>query len=227
MSTKIRQSNEVKGVQLYGNEIKLCQFADDTNLFCADLMSVENGLRIIKEFGEISGLKLNIEKTKAMWLGKWSKVKHKPLNLKWVTCPTKILGIHFSYDEKANNELNFNLKLQRLQSNLDIWCSRDLTLFGKVLIIKTMGISSLVYSAANIDVPSEVINVVKSKIFRFLWKNKRDKIKREGLYQDYERGGLRMVDFETMVTGFKACVDFQAFTRTAGKLENCSSPLFQ
>ena len=154
MSTKIRQSNEVKGIQLYGNEIKLCQFADDTNLFCADLMSVENGLRIIKEFGEISGLKLNIEKTKAMWLGKWSKVKYKPLNLKWVNCPTKILGIHFSYDEKAsmNNELNFNLKLQRLQSNLDIWCSRDLTLFGKVLIIKTMGISSLVYSAANINV---------------------------------------------------------------------------
>ena len=84
MSTKIRQSNEVKGVQVYGNEIKICQFADDTNFFCTDLMSVENGLRIIKEFREISGLKLNIEKTKAMWLGKWSKEKRKPLNLKWV-----------------------------------------------------------------------------------------------------------------------------------------------
>ena len=36
---------------------------------------------------------------------------------KWVNCPTKILGIYFSYDGKANNELNFNLKLQRLQSN--------------------------------------------------------------------------------------------------------------
>ena len=203
---------------------KLCQFADDTNLFCADLMSVENGLRIIKEFGEISGLKLNIEKTKAMWLGKWSKVKHKPLNLKWVNCPTKILGIHFSYDEKANNELNFNLKLQRLQSNLDIWCSRDLTLFGKVLIIKTMGISSLVYSAANIDVPSEVINVVKSKIFRFLWKNKRDKIKRERLYQDYEKGGLRMVVFETMIKALRA--PDQKYRESHDRKEISSSILF-
>ena len=96
--------------------------------------------------------------------------------LKWVNCSTKILGIYFSYDEKANNELNFNLKLQRLQSNLDIWCSRDLTLFGKVLIIETMGISSLVYFAANIDAPSKVINVIKSQIFRFLWKKKGDKI---------------------------------------------------
>ena len=128
----------------------------------------------------------------------WSKRKRKPLNLKWVNCPTKILGIHFSYDEKANNELTFNLKLQRLQSNLDIWCSRDLTLFVKVLIIKTTGISSLVCLAANIDVPWEVRNVVNRKIFRFLWRNKRDKIKREGLYQDYGKGGFRTVDFETV-----------------------------
>jgi len=60
-----------------------------------------------------------------------------------------------------------------------------------------------VYSAANIDVPSEVVNVVKSKIFRFLWKNKREKIKREGLYQDYEKGGLRTVDFETMIKALR------------------------
>ena len=63
MSTKIRQSHEVKGVQLYGNEVKLCQFADDTNLFCADLMSVENGLRII--FG--SEVKYRENKSHVAW----------------------------------------------------------------------------------------------------------------------------------------------------------------
>ena len=92
-------------------------------------MSVENGLRIIKEFGEISGLKLNIEKPKAMWLGKWLKVKRKPLNLKWVNCPPKSLGIHFSYDEKVNNELNFNLKLQKITIE-----SRHLVLKGPYAI---------------------------------------------------------------------------------------------
>jgi len=80
-----------------------------------------------------------------------------------------------------------------------MWRSRDLTLFGKVLIIKALGISSLVYSASNVDVPGEVIDNVKGRIFRFLWKNKKDKIKRVGLYQDYHRGGLCMVDVETFV----------------------------
>ena len=51
MSAKIRQSNEVKGVQLHGNEITLCQFADDTNLFCADLMSVEMVYASLRNLG--------------------------------------------------------------------------------------------------------------------------------------------------------------------------------
>lgn len=87
--------------QCLEKEIKVCQFADDTNLLCADIVLVEKGLQIVADFGEISGRKLNIEKNKAMWLGKWAGNKNKPLHLKWVSNPTRILGIYFSYDEKG------------------------------------------------------------------------------------------------------------------------------
>jgi len=33
--------------------IKVSQFADDTNLFCADLSSVEKELQIVADFGAI------------------------------------------------------------------------------------------------------------------------------------------------------------------------------
>ena len=56
--------------------------------------------------------------------------------MKWMNTPTKLLGIYVSYDERGNNQMNFNLKVQKLQTNLDIWKSRGLTLYGKVLIIK-------------------------------------------------------------------------------------------
>ena len=71
---------------------------------------MEEGLQIAVDFGEISGRRLNLEKIKAMWLGNWSGSKSKPLRLKWVSSPTRILGIYFSYDEKGNNEMNFNLR---------------------------------------------------------------------------------------------------------------------
>lgn len=66
MSSQIRQSESVKGISLCNCEIKVSQFAGDTNLFCVDPPSVENSLLLLREFGKISGRKLNIEKTKVM-----------------------------------------------------------------------------------------------------------------------------------------------------------------
>ena len=45
-------------------------------------------------------------------------------------------------------------------------------IFGRVLTIKAMGVSSLIHSASNIDVP------VQGRFFNVLLKNKRDKIKK-------------------------------------------------
>ena len=153
---KIRQEPSITGIKIFGHEIKLSQFADDTNLLCADLISVENALKTVGDFGRLAVLKLNIKKSKTICLGKWEKNKSYPLQLKWLYSPVCLLGIHVSYDEKGNNELkNFNLKIRKLETNLDMWRSRDLTLFGKVPIIKSLGLSQLIYSASILNVPEE------------------------------------------------------------------------
>ena len=203
LAHKIRQDPEFRGIKLFGNEVKLSLFADDTNLFTSDLASVRRGLEIVEEFGKIAGLCLNVKKTKAIWLGKWAKSRSNPLGMKWMRSPVKILGVHFSYDDKGNNEFNFNQKLKVLQTKLDMWSSRDLTLFGKVMLIKTLAISQLIYSASNLPVPAGIEDSVKTKCFKFLWRNKKDKIKRSGLYQDSNKGGLRMTDISLMFKSLK------------------------
>ena len=81
LSNKIRQDPSIKGIKIFGNA---SQFADDTNLFCADLTSVENALTTVGDFGVLAGLKLNIKKSKGILLGKWEKNKLNPLQLKWL-----------------------------------------------------------------------------------------------------------------------------------------------
>ena len=102
-----------------------------------------------------------------------------------------------------NDHYNFNLKIQKLQIHLDMWSSRNLTLFGKVLIIKSLGLSQILYSASNTNVPKDAITTVKRKLFSFLWNKKKDKIKREGLYQDYDKGGIRMTDVVLMIKAMR------------------------
>ena len=182
----------------------MSQFADDTTLFNADLESLELALKIVGDFGKIAGLSLNVKKTKALWLGTWKNNINKPLDLKWFHSPVRILGIYFSYNIKENNELNFDKKIQRMQTKLDMWSSRDLTIFERAMLIKTLSISQLIYSASNLDVPQGIADIVKTKSYKFLWKNKKDKIKRSGLqYQDFDNGGIRMIDFEIVLKALK------------------------
>ena len=189
-------------------------------MFCADLEVVKEALKLVDEFGRLSGLTLNVKKSKAMWLGKWEKNKSNPLNLKWIRSPVRILGVHVSYNEKENNELNFDLKIRKMQTNLDIWRTRNPTLFGKVMIIKSLGLSQLVYSASTLNVPKDITSILKAKLFSYLWNNKKDKIKREGLYQDIHKGGLRMVDTDIMFKALKLAWIPRLFVARKSKMEN-------
>ena len=61
----------MKGIKIFGNEIKPSQFADDTTLCNADLGSLQEALKMVEEFWKTSGSFLKCEENKAaIWLGK-------------------------------------------------------------------------------------------------------------------------------------------------------------
>ena len=49
-----------------------------------------------------------------------------------------------------------------------------------------------------ISTPSEVIKELNNLVFHFLW-NGKDKVIRSSTFAPYEQGGLRMIDYETMI----------------------------
>ena len=203
LATKIRQDKTVRGITIFGSESKISQFADDTSAFCDNLSSVQNLIRIVNDFGTFSGLKLNASKTKAIWLGPWRDREDQPLNLNWTKDPVRTLGIFVSYDENANEKRNFTLKVQNLTTNLDIWRSRNLSLFGRVLITKSLGIPHQIYSKLMLVTTPEIVSCVTTSLFDFVWCKKPDKIKRQVTYQDYVDGGLRVPNMEVMAKSLK------------------------
>ena len=203
LATKIRQDKIVRGITIFGTESKISQFGDDTSAFCDNLSSVQNLISIVNDFGTSSGLKLNTSKTKTIWLRPWRDREDQPLNLNWTKEPVRTLGIFVSYDENANEKRNFTLKVQKLITNLDNWRSRNLSLFGGVLITKSLGIPHLIYSMSMLVTPSEIVSSATTSLFDFIWCKKPDKIKRQVMYQDYVDGGLRVPNMEVMPKSLK------------------------
>ena len=203
LATTIRQDKTVRGITIFGSKSKISQFADDTSAFCDNLSSVQNLITIVNDFGTFSGLKLNASKAKAIWLGPWRDREDQPLNLNWTKDPVRTLGIFVSYDENANEKRKFTLKVQKLTTNLDIWRSRNLNLFGRVLITKSLGILHLIYSKLMLVTAPEIVSSVTTSPFDFVWCKKPDKIKRQVMYQDYVDGGLRVPNMEVMAKSLK------------------------
>ena len=74
---------------------------------------------------------------------------------------------------------------------------------GRTLLSKTLGISKLVYTTSLLTVPQEVIKRVQTNLFNFLWKNKKDKVKREVLYQEMRKGDLNFPNFAITVEALR------------------------
>ena len=57
-----------------------------------------------------------------------------------------------------------------METKLNIWRSRDLTLFRRTLLAKSLGLSQLIYTASMLSAPETVIQQTQSNLFAFLWK---------------------------------------------------------
>ena len=128
-----------------------------------------------------------------MWIGSSKTKNTKILEFGSTKVPIKILGAHLSYNVDKNNYANFFVKIRKMKTKLNLWQTRDLTLYGKSLLAKTLGASQLIYAASMISMPDTVINTVQSHLFSFLWKNKKDKIKRNVAFQPLSEGGLNFI----------------------------------
>ena len=54
-----------------------------------------------------------------------------------------------------------------MKTKLNLWLSRDLTLYGRSLLAKTLGVSQLIYAASMLSVPTPVIKEVQAELFNF------------------------------------------------------------
>ena len=99
-------------------------------------------------FRNISGLELNTTDTKGMWTGS-SKEETKPFDIKWPNELIKALGVYFTYDLKLPKEKNFIERLDSIKRLINIWSSRGLSIYGKVMIFSYSKVCSYLLDTAH------------------------------------------------------------------------------
>ena len=104
---------------------------------------------------------------------------------------------HINYTEHTN-KLNFEQKINNLEKTLNCWKQRKLTLLGRINIVKTLGLSKLIYSASVLSIPKHFVKEINRISFNFIWEGKPAKVKRSTIIREKKHGGLKILDFEIM-----------------------------
>ena len=115
----------------------------------------------------------------------------------------KILAIEFYTDLHSMVLLNYIKTMHSLRNLITSWSERNLTVLGRITVVKSLLLSKLTFLILTIpDPPINTINDLNSMIFKFIWRGN-DRVSRNKMVQDYSQGGLRMVDFRDDMTALK------------------------
>ena len=180
------------------------QYADDTTCFIQDKVSLFHLKNLLQKFGMFSGLIVNERKTKIIGLGSWKNKFENCFGFHISPDPIKILRIWFCHDKKQMHNLNVGGKIGKIKTTLASWHARGLTLQGKILILKTLGLSQLVYGMTNFHITNEILAEVDKFCFNYIWGGpNKAKIKRQVIIQDYKFGGLKAPDIYSINKSLK------------------------
>ena len=132
-----RSHNNIKRIAIDGTEYELPQYADDTTFILdGSAQSLGSTMTVLDYYADISGLKINYTKSKAIWIGSKTFSKHvyhhTRWKLEWGENLFTMLGINFTID------LNEIVDYKTRRNLIKLWSCRKCTCLGRVTVLKTL-----------------------------------------------------------------------------------------
>jgi hypothetical protein len=156
--------------------------------------------QILEEFGNMSGLVCNVEKTMLLPIGDINPVDPRILDLGFsVVEKLTILGLKI--DKNGVVADNYQGILSKIKNQIAVWRPFNLSLPGRINIAKTLLYSQINYLGCFLPMPDDMLSEYDSLIVNFV-KGKLN-IAKKRMYQTPENGGLGLFDLRNFLDAQK------------------------
>jgi hypothetical protein len=188
---------------------------DNTTLTLMDLASLRAAKESLDNFGNISGLKCNFEKSVIMPILVPTVAEVEMIERLGFTIVDELtlLGVKINRDLNNIPEIYQGIK-QKIVNLISFWERFRLTLPGRLTILKTCLISQINYIGCFLPPDPDTLNEIQAICDGFVKKNL--KIGTERLYMAPEYGGLGCINLKTFLAAqncswirraYEACID--------------------
>lgn len=200
LATSVRENSNIKGVHIGEDNHKLSLYADDVVLY---IEQPENSLpylyNAIELFGKFSGYKINYNKSIACPLHmNLTEEIQKLYPFKWSADGFKYLGIQFTPCLVNLFKNNYIPLINNIKSDLGKWAKLPLSLLGRINVIRMNILPRLNFLFQNIPCYLSVtfFKKLNSHVSKFIWSNKKPRIKILTLMKPESMGGLNLPNFQ-------------------------------
>ena len=200
LAVSIRANPRIRGLTLPGVPSPLSpisQYADDTSIIVATDDAIKATFETYSIFEQGSGSKLNLAKSKGLWLGSWSGRQDPPISLDWSSTKIKVLGVFIGAGDLE--EVNWRPRIIAVDNVLSSWRQRQLLFHGRALVINALALSRVWYVASLVHMPEWVLKELNTLVYKFFWKGKRDLVSRSVVVQPSLFGGFSVVSVKFKV----------------------------
>ncbi len=176
---------------------KISAYADDANMFVnLDYETIARIKTILEQFGNLSGLLCNVEKTTLLPVGHNIQVDDRIRDLGFaVVDKVTVLGLEICRDGVTDN--NFVRIVDKIRSIIANWIPYKLSLPGRINIAKSLMYSQINYMGCFLHFPTEYINAIDGLITGYV--KGRLNIAKKRLYLCPKDGGLGLFEIPTFL----------------------------
>jgi len=155
---------------LYG--IKHLYFADDSTFILQDSRELERAMYHLAKYEDASGARQNKEKTLGLLINETEELKQSIESQGYKTTKetTNLLGFPIGPNVKPSEI--WDEPISKAEISLNIWSKRNLSLYGKQMILNSKLLGRVIYRASMAKMPMKYVHKINKMIKGFLFTGK-------------------------------------------------------
>ena len=201
---QLRTNPNIIGFKIGGEKIVSMHYADDATIIIKQNQCFKEVIKEIQDYEQASGAKVNVEKTKGLWLGKWKSRTDSPLGFTWTNENVETLGVFFGNENPALK--TFEGITPKVKRSMNYWKQFQLSKFAKARVIEIFHASRLWYAAKFYQIPVHLKKQLQTAFKDYINfpRHNRPTVSEAELKKLRLHGGIKLIDIQTKVETSRA-----------------------